>query len=115
MDLTGTGYREGNPMAMEKTKAMPDEDDDEDEETGGHVEGLKTTTDVAKYSMIFFAFVGVAMLFLAIYLWDLTIQEKVLYWAVLSLALAFISLGVYSMLVESLKAAERQRRRQKMA
>jgi len=101
-------------MATEKTKALSDDDDEEEEDLGGHIEGLKTTTNIAKYSMVLFGFVGVAMLYVAILIWDLTLEFRLLYVAVLSLALAFIFLGVYSMLSESLKAAERQRRRKKL-
>lgn len=96
---------------------MPKHVDEEEEETtqerSGEVETLKKTSDLVKYSMIVFGFIGVASLYLTIYLWDLTLEYKVLYWSILSLSLAFILLGVYSVLSDTLKAAERERRRRR--
>jgi len=94
-------------------KKIEEDEEEISQEHGGEVETLKKTTDIVKYSMIVFGFIGVASLYLTIYLWDLTLEYKVLYWSILSLSLAFILLGVYSVLSDTVKAAERERRRRR--
>jgi len=92
---------------------MIDDDDEEEESKGDQIEGLKTTTNIAKYSMITFGFIGVVSLYVTILIWNLSTEYKLLYTSVLSLSLAFIFLGVYSILSDSVKAAEREKRRRR--
>ena len=94
-------------------KKIEENEEEIAQEHGGEVESLKKTTDLVMYSTIVFGFIGVASLYLTIYLWDLTLEYKVLYWSILSLSLAFILLGVYSVLSDNVKAAERERHRRK--
>jgi hypothetical protein len=101
------------PTVKGKADAMIDDDDEEEESKGDQIEGLKTTTNIAKYSMILFGFIGVVSLYVTILIWNLSTEYKLLYTSVLSLSLAFIFLGVYSILSDSVKAAEREKRRRR--
>lgn len=99
-------------MPKEKGEDIPKEDDEE-EDKGGQLESLRTTTNIAKYTMMVFAFAGIMSMYVTILIWDLSLNYKLLYISVLSLSLAFILLGVYSILSDSVRAAERDRRRKR--
>jgi hypothetical protein len=101
------------PTAKRMPDAMIDDDDDEEGSKADQIEGLKATTNLAKYSMIIFAFIGVVSLYVTIFIWDLSTQYKLLYTSILSLSLAFIFLGVYSIFSDSVKAAVREKRRRR--
>jgi hypothetical protein len=99
-------------MPKGKGEDIPTEEDEE-EDKGDNLENLKTTTNIAKYSMMVFGFAGILSLYITVLIWDLSMEYKLLYISVLSLSLAFILLGVYSILSDSVKAAERDRRRKR--
>jgi hypothetical protein len=99
-------------MPKVKGEDIPTEEDEE-EDKGDNLENLKTTTNIAKYSMMVFGFAGILSLYITVLIWDLSMEYKLLYISVLSLSLAFILLGVYSILSDSVKAAERDRRRKR--
>ena len=99
-------------MPKEKGEDIPTEEDEE-EDKGDHLENLKTTTNIAKYSMMVFGFAGIISLYVTVFIWNLSMEYKLLYTSVLSLSLAFILLGVYSILSDSVRAAERDRRRKR--
>ena len=99
-------------MPKEKGEDIPAEEDEE-EDKGDHLANLKTTTNIAKYSMMVFGFAGILSLYITVLIWDLSMEYKLLYISVLSLSLAFILLGVYSILSDRVKAAERDRRRKR--
>jgi hypothetical protein len=101
----------GREMPKEKGEDIPTEDEEEDK--GDHLENLKVTTNVAKYSMMAFGFAGIISLYVTVFIWDLSMEYKLLYTSILSLSLAFILLGVYSILSDSVRAAERDRRRKR--
>ena len=84
-----------------------------DEKEVVSVGALKTASNVAKMGMIAFGFAGVAFLYLYIILLEVPLQDKVLFAAVLTIGLAFLFLGLYSIIQDSIRAAERARRRKR--
>jgi O-antigen/teichoic acid export membrane protein len=84
---------------------------EEGEEMSVHT--MKKASSVAKLGMIGFGFTGVAFLYLYIALLDVAVKDKVLYAAVLTIALAFLFLGLYSIIQDSIRAAERANRRRR--
>jgi hypothetical protein len=77
------------------------------------VHTLKKASGVAKMGTIISALAGVAFLYLYIAILEISLQEKVLYAAILTIALAFLFGGLYSILQDSIKAAEREKRRKR--
>jgi hypothetical protein len=81
-----------------------------------NMNGLDTTTlrrasDIAWAGMVFFGSVGIFFLYLYIFLLEIALTDKVLFLGVLTITIAFIFLGLYSTMQDSLRAAERVRRR----
>jgi len=74
---------------------------------------LRTASSVAKLGTIAFGFAGVAFLYLYIVLLDVPLQDKVLFAAVLTIGLAFLFMGLYSIIQDSIRAAERAKRRKR--
>jgi len=77
------------------------------------VGALRTASSVAKLGMIAFGFAGVAFLYVYIVLLEVPLQDKVLFAAVLTIGLAFLFMGLYSIIQDSIRASERARRRKR--
>ena len=85
------------------------DDEERVEKLNGDLQWLRRTTEMSKYATLSFGFVGIACLYMTIFLWDLTLEYRVLYLSVLSLSLAVMFLFIHSYLMENLHEAEKEK------
>ena len=74
----------------------------------------RKTSEIALYGMTFFTVAGIAFMYIYIFLLDIAMTQKVLFAGALTLTIAFIFMGMYTVAKESLRGAERQRSRKRL-
>jgi hypothetical protein len=87
--------------------------DEIDEADDRYIKPMKKASSIFKIGMGVTAILGVALIYIYIGLLEIDLATKILYAGLLTICLALVFMGLYSISQDTLRAHEREKRRKK--